>query len=103
MSLTQIEGRPRARRDRYAPFAILCLLLLCLSALLRASSASPSTPELEVLPKHFMLHPGEQIHYNVLERPRAGMKPDQPCKTLVGFGCPDIKFATEDPTIVRLV
>ena len=37
-------------------------------ALLVAAYGPPAGPGLEVLPKHFMLHPGEQIHYQVLER-----------------------------------
>jgi hypothetical protein len=54
--------------------------------------AGRPAPRLEVFPKHFLLHPGEQIHYTVCEsteshRPR----------------CPDAEFTTKDPGIVRAV
>ena len=81
----------------------LTSLLLCLSGLLATSCGSPGAPELEVLPQHFVLHSGEQIHYTVLERPKEGTQLQTPCKILVGFGCPDVKFAIEDPKIVRLI
>jgi hypothetical protein len=44
------------------------LLFICLSLLLAASRGGARTSELEVFPKHFSLHPGEQIHYQVVER-----------------------------------
>jgi hypothetical protein len=50
-----------------------------------------------------MLHPGEQIHYQVLERPLKGTRPQTPCHLSVGFGCPDVMFAVEDSNIVRLI
>jgi hypothetical protein len=79
------------------------LLLLCLSGLLATSSASGNTSQLEVFPQHFMLQPGEHIHYQVLERPKKGSQPQTPCRISVGFGCPDVKFAVEAPEIVRLI
>jgi hypothetical protein len=84
-------------------FVLITFLLLCLSGLLTTSSASPNTPQLEVFPQHFMLHPGEQIHYQVLERPQKGSRPQTPCRILEGFGCPDVKFGVENPNIVRLI
>jgi hypothetical protein len=45
---------------------------------------------LEVFPKHFVLHPGEQIHYQVLERSEDG----RPRSV-------DYELAIEDPEIVR--
>jgi hypothetical protein len=83
--------------------ALASFLLLSLSGLLATSSGSPRVPELEVLPQHFVLHSGEQIHYTVLERPKGGSQLQTPCRILVGFGCPDVKFAIEDPKIVRLI
>ena len=50
---------------------------------------APGTPRLEVLPKHFQLHPGEQIHYQVLERA------DGRARSV------DYDFTIEDPEIVR--
>ena len=91
MSLTQIESPPRTLRSRRTRLAITSLLLLCLLGLL-ATSGSPGTAELDIFPKHFLLQPGEQIHYTVLERSE-GSQPR--------FA--DAKFATEDPKIVRLI
>ena len=90
MSLTQTESPPRTLRSRRTRLAMTSLLLLCLSGLLATSSGSPSTPELEVFPKHFMLHPGEQIHYQV--RVREGES---------STDITDYKFAIENPEIVR--
>jgi hypothetical protein len=103
MSLTQIENLPRTLLSRRMRLPLTSFLLLCLSGLLATSSGSSSAPELEVLPQHFVLHPGEQIHYNVLEHPKEGSQIHNPCRTLVGFGCPDVKFAIGDPKIVRLI
>jgi hypothetical protein len=47
-------------------------------------------PELEVFPKHFTLRPGEQIHYNVVERSRDGQS-----RTV------DYEFTIENHQIVR--
>jgi hypothetical protein len=47
---------------------------------------------LELFPKHFLLRPGEQIHYQVLERPDGRQ-----------FRFSDAKFSTENPEIVRLI
>jgi len=72
-------------------------------ALPSASGESTGTPQLELIPKHFTLHPGEQIHYTVLERPKRGSPIHNPCKIVVGFGCPDVKFDVGDPKIVQLI
>jgi len=103
VSLTQTESPPRTLRSRRTRLAMTSLLLLCLSGLLATSSGSASAPELEVLPQYFTLHPGEQIHYTVLERPKGSSPIHNPCKVLVGFGCPDVKFAILNPKIVRLI
>ncbi len=79
------------------------LLLLCLLGLFGQVAGRPAQPTLEILPEHFLLHSGEQIHYNVLERPKEGSQLQTPCRILVGFECPDVKFAIEDPKIVRLI
>lgn len=50
----------------------------------------PSHPELEVLPKHFLLHPGEQIHYQV--RVREGGRSQS---------VPHYEFTIEAPGAVR--
>jgi len=88
VSLTQTESPPRTLRSRRTRLAMTSLLLLCLSGLLATSSGSPSTPELEVFPKHFLLHPGEQIHYNVLERPNKGSRPLTPARLSWGLDAP---------------
>ena len=65
--------------------AIASLLFLCLFELdhkLRAAGA----PGLEVLPRHFLLRPGEQIHYQVLERSANGR-----------LRSVDYEFAIKDP------
>lgn len=59
-------------------------------ALSTTDIAPPSTPELEVLLQHFILHPGEQIHYTLCSE---GNKPR----------CPDGKFTVTDPKIVRMI
>ena len=103
MSLTHIENPLRTLRSRRMRLSLTSFLLLCLSGLLATSSGSASAPELEVLPQYFTLHPGEQIHYTVLERPKGSSPIHNPCKVLVGFGCPDVKFAILNPKIVRLI
>jgi hypothetical protein len=60
--------------------------------LLAAGCGGPSAAELEVLPKHFLLRPGEQVHYTIVEHLGNG-KTHQP----------DGMFAIENPSIVRLV
>ena len=52
--------------------------------------AAHAASGLEVFPRHFLLHPGEQIHYTACSddsKPR----------------CPDAVFAIADPKIVRIV
>src|SRR5215467_3887602 len=95
-----LQITPRFRSSRTT---ITGLLLLCLSGLVATSSASPDKPQLEVFPQHFMLQPGEQVHYQVLERPQKGTRPQTPCKILEAFGCPNVKFGVEDSNIVRLI
>lgn len=48
--------------------------------------------ELEVLPKHFVLHPGEQIHYTVLQHSAAGQ---------LRFA--DATFVIAKPKILRVI
>lgn len=60
--------------------------------LLAAGCGQPGAPELEVLPKHFRLQSGEQIHYQVLERSENGR-----------LRSVDYEFAIEDPEIVRQI
>lgn len=65
------------------------LLLVCLLAVLAACRASRIS-ELEIFPKHFVLQPGEQIHYTVMER-SGGRQPRSA----------DAQFTTENSEIVR--
>jgi hypothetical protein len=60
--------------------------------LLAASCGPRRATELDVLPEHFLLQPGEQVHYTVLERSGKG-KPRSV----------DPTFAVEDPEIVKLI
>lgn len=76
--------------DGLTRLARTSLLSLCLLALLTTGFGPPAAPGLEVLPKHFLLHPGEQIHYQVVERSEQG----QPRSV-------DYEFAVADPDIVR--
>src|SRR5690242_13030100 len=98
-----IRRSPKTIRPTAVHFAITSLLLLCLLALPSASGESTGTPQLELIPKHFTLHPGEQIHYTVLKRPRWGSPIHNPCKIAIGFGCPDVRFGVGDPRIVQLI
>jgi hypothetical protein len=70
-----------------------CLRYFVTMGLLATGCGPPATPGLEVIPKHFLLHPGEQIHYTVLER----SKDSRP------RFADHYEFATEDPEIVRLI
>jgi hypothetical protein len=65
-------------------------LLACL-LLFVARPVSSDTPTLELFPKHFLLHPGERIHYQVYERSDRG----QPRNV-------EAKFVTENPSVVRV-
>src|SRR5262245_23058202 len=75
-----------------------CLLLLGLFT----SSAQPAALRFELFPKHFRLHPGERIHYNVCpsEAVEKYLKGELPRGD---FHCVDVKFSTEDPSILRTV
>ena len=68
--------------------------LPCLVAVgvLAAGCGTRRATELDVLPKHYLLQPGEQIHYTIVERLENG-KTRQP----------DGTFTTEDASIVRLI
>src|SRR5262249_25066499 len=74
----------------------LCLLLLVVSVsafpidIKSSRNISQGSVELELLPKHFLLHPGEQIHYTVLQR----MERDQARFV-------DATFSVTDATILR--
>jgi len=87
--LTQIENPPRTLRSRHTRLATRSLLLICLLGLF-TTGVLPGTAELEIFPEHFVLQPGEQIHYTVCSE---GSKPR----------CPDAKFAIKNPKIVRLI
>ena len=66
--------------------------LICLSGLLAGTCWPSGDNGLEVFPKHFLLHPGEQIHYTVLERSEGNH---------LRFA--DAQFSVEDPVIIRLI
>jgi hypothetical protein len=102
MSFTPIEDRSRTAAWRVSLLVTSSLLLIGLVGLLGTISGRPATPKIELFPKHFRLHPGERIHYNVcpseeVERYLKGALPRSE------FRCLDAKFSTEDTTILRLV
>jgi hypothetical protein len=61
-------------------------------ALFAAGCGLRGAPGLDVLPKHFVLRPGEQVHYQVIERAENG----RPRSV-------DYEFAVEDSGIVRSI
>ena len=63
MRVIRIQDPFRTRRCRDM-FLALLVLSCCLHAY------GHPAPRLEVFPKHFLLHPGEQIHYTVCEWPK---------------------------------
>src|SRR5436190_1235871 len=70
-------------------------VLLLATAIVGASQLHGHIPksshtELEIFPKHFVLHPGEQIHYQV--RVREGERSQS---------VPHYEFAVEAPEVVR--
>jgi len=71
----------------------LSFLILSLSGLFATSSVSLVTPELELFPKHFTLHPGERIHYQVRERDEKNQSREPA----------HYEFTVEDPKILRLI
>ena len=77
---------------------ITSLVLLSVLMLLAQVVARPGEPELEMLPKHFLLHPGEEIHYNVVQRSESG---ELLAQSQAHF--PDPKFSVRNPAIVRMV
>src|SRR5438046_5759524 len=81
-------GSQRANGSRRA---VTRLMLLCLLELLTASGGSSAAPGLELFPKHFLLKPGERIHYQVMERSEGGQ-----------LRFTDAKFTIDKPRIVRL-
>jgi len=61
----RLRSSPRASgRLLVAITSFLCFWLVTVDSQPRAEAAA----ELELLPKHFVLRPGEQIHYQVIER-----------------------------------
>jgi hypothetical protein len=90
VSLTQTGSPQRTPRPHRTRLAMMLFLFLCLVGLLAAAQGPPGIPELEIFPKHFLLHPGEQIHYQV--RIREGDRSQS---------VPKYEFAIEKPEIVR--
>jgi len=90
VTLTRIETSSTAAASR-TRLRVASLLLLGPSLLAVACRAAERSG-LEVLPQHFRLHPGERIHYTVLERSDNG-----PARF------PATSFAVEDPDVVRLL
>lgn len=70
----------------------MSLVLAWPLGLLTTGFGLPDAPRLGVLPKHFLLHPGEEIHYTVVaysESSKARM--------------PDCTLSIENPEIVRSI
>jgi hypothetical protein len=72
-------------RSRWTPGALGVCLFCCWSQVAGRPAVS-----LEVFPKHFLLRPGERIHYTACEI--VDGKPPR---------CPDAEFSVRDPEIVR--
>ena len=66
--LNQIEKLSRTLPSCRTRLNVASLVLLCLLGVLATGCGrQPDTPRLEVFPKHFLLHRGEQIHYSVVD------------------------------------
>jgi len=102
MLLTQIESLPQTQRSLRTRLVMTSLLLLCLLELLAQVAAGAAQPSLEIFPKYFVLHPGEQIHYNVCpsEAVAQYLRGTLPRGE---FHCIDAKFSTEDPKVLHLI
>ena len=80
-------------RSRLVTRGVLFLAMVGMGAApLLSQAPQPANPELEVFPKHFVLHPGEQIHYQVRVREGARSR-----------DVSDYTFAIEAPEIVRSI
>jgi hypothetical protein len=96
--MSVIGGDRRAHSDvtvhrRLTSRPLSCLRHLVAIGMLATGCGPPGTPGLEIFPKHFLLRPGEQIHYQVLERTENGQS---------RFAAP-YEFSVGDPKIVRLI
>ena len=92
MPLNQIEKLSRTLPSCRTRLNVASLVLLCLLGVLATGCGrQPDTPRLEVFPKHFRLHRGEQIHYSVVD-------PFDDNQLSV-----DYDLIIEDPAIVRLI
>src|SRR6188474_1936144 len=97
--MSPIQDRSPNTGCRISLLASGCLLLF---GLFVTTSGHPASPNFELFPKHFRLHPGERIHYNVCpsEEVEKYLKGELPRGE---FHCVDAKFRTEDPNILRLI
>jgi hypothetical protein len=78
-------------RSRLVTGSVVLLATVVVGApWLHGRAPQPSNPELEVIPKQFRLHPGEQIHYQV--QVREGGR---------SHSVPHYEFAIEAPGVVR--
>ena len=89
MALIRMGNSPRVRWSRHTHLAGTGLLQLWMLGGWPLFSAQAAAG-LEIFPKHFLLQPGEQIHYTACSE---DSKPR----------CPDAEFTIADPKIVRLV
>ena len=89
LAVTRIEIPPRTRWSRHTRLARTGPLALCLLGCWLQVAGRPA-PRLEVFPKHFLLHPGEQIHHQV--RVREGDRSQS---------VSHYEFAIEAPGVVR--
>src|SRR6516164_203009 len=80
--------------DRRLVTGAVLLLAAVVGGVSRTQGQVPhaSPPVLEVLPEHYLLHPGEQIHYQV--RVREGGRSES---------VPHYEFDIETPGVVRLL
>lgn len=89
VSFTHIKTPPRRLGSLRTRHNVTSVVLLCQLCCGLQVAGRPAT-RLKVLPKHFLLHPGEQIHYTACSE---GTKPR----------CSDAKFTIADSKIVRMI
>jgi hypothetical protein len=78
------------------------LAVLCMLGLLSTSWGSQATTDLELFPKHFVLQPGEKIHYNVCPT-KADDAYLKGKLSRAEFHCVDAKFSAEDSSVLRVI
>ena len=90
--LIYLRRRDRCKHTAQSGLRVLSLMMLFIAPVAIVAFSARAARELEVLPKRFVLQPGEQIHYTILDRADDGK---------LKFA--DGQFTVADPEIVRLI